>query len=181
MADAQRDTQEYWTQYIEEFNEQFYESLERSAEAQMSLADAWLNSVDETTDEEYVRGMYEGWLGAYEAWMDATQELFNRTVDAVEGEEIPVEEFRDIWLNASNQSFKEMMRTTTFARTTGQAVGDTLDVVQRANQTAESTLHSLGFATESDVMEVGERLVELERRQQRVEEKLDRLIAAVET
>jgi predicted nuclease with TOPRIM domain len=34
--------------------------------------------------------------------------------------------------------------------------------------------------TQSEIEEVGERLVELERRQHRVEEKLDRILEAVE-
>jgi BMFP domain-containing protein YqiC len=44
----------------------------------------------------------------------------------------------------------------------------------------QDTVAQMGMATRDDVEEVGERLVELERRQHDVEEKLDRVLDAVE-
>ena len=44
----------------------------------------------------------------------------------------------------------------------------------------QDTLAQMGMATRGDVEEVGERLVELERRQHNLEEKIDRLLDAVE-
>ena len=86
------------------------------------------------------------------------------------------EEFRDIWFNAANTAFKESMSTTAFAAATGQNVEDVLDLQQQMNEATEQTLHGMGFATTGDVREVGERLVEIERRQHAIEEKLDQLL-----
>jgi hypothetical protein len=90
------------------------------------------------------------------------------------------EDFRDIWLNAANESFKEVMGTSAFAAATGETVGDALELQQAIDAATEETLAALGFATGGDVEEVGARLVELERRQHAVEEKLDRVLAALD-
>jgi hypothetical protein len=59
---------------------------------------------------------------------------------------------------------------------TGQNLESVLDFQQQMNDTAEETLHGMGFATTGDIREIGERLVEVERRQQAIESKLDQLI-----
>ena len=51
---------------------------------------------------------------------------------------------------------------------------------QWIDEMADETLHNLGFATKNDVQEIGERLIELERRQHAVETKLDTIIEHVE-
>jgi len=96
------------------------------------------------------------------------------------GRDVDIEEFRDIWLNTANEAFKEVMSTTAFAKMTGETVGDVLELQEQADEAAQETLNSLGFATEGDVVEIGDRLVELERRQHAVEQKLDRVLEHVE-
>ncbi len=102
--------------------------------------------------------------------------MVDRMNDQLEGEDVDIEEFRDIWLNTANEAFKDVMSTTAFARMTGETVGDVLEMQQQADEAAQETLGSLGFATQDDVVEIGDRLVELERRQHDVEQKLDRVL-----
>ena len=51
---------------------------------------------------------------------------------------------------------------------------------QEADDVSQETIARLGFPTQDDVEEVGERLVELERRQHAVEEKVDRILDELE-
>jgi hypothetical protein len=129
--------------------------------------------------EEHLDDGMQGSLRAYEAWMEAAETSFERMGDAIEGEDVDPEEFRDVWLRAANEGFKETMSTTAFAAATGQGVEEVLDVRQQIDDASEETLHALGFATVGDVREVGERLVETERRLHAVEEKLDRVLDEV--
>jgi len=68
------------------------------------------------------------------------------------------------------------MGTSAFAAATGQTIGDMLEASEQLDHASQETLRSMGFATEGDIEEIGERLVELERRQHAVEQKIDRLI-----
>lgn len=173
---------EDWTRFVEETNESFVDAFEQNVEAQAKFVESWFDSVEEspTMDTETVNDGMEGFARAYEVWMAAAEEQLERTTDAVEGEDVSAEEVRDIWLNAANEAFKEVMRTSAFAATTGETVQSVLEFQQELDETAQETLHNLGFATKSDVQEVGERLVELERRQHETERKLDRILDAVE-
>ncbi|SDM62497.1 Poly(R)-hydroxyalkanoic acid synthase subunit (PHA_synth_III_E) [Halogranum gelatinilyticum] len=171
---------EKWSAFMENMNETFLDQLEQNVEAQAKFVESWMDAVDESADEERLTEGLEGYARAYEVWMNAAETQFERASDVIEGEDVSPEEFRDIWLNAANESFKEVMSTSAFAAATGQTVEDVLELQQEVDKQAEDTLHQLGFATEGDVVEVGERLVELERRQHAVEQKLDRVLAAIE-
>ncbi|MCU4739993.1 poly(R)-hydroxyalkanoic acid synthase subunit [Halobacteria archaeon AArc-m2/3/4] len=178
---ANSDTQpQNWNAFVEQWNEQFLEALEGNMEAQAEFVESWSETVEKTTEENEISDGVEGYARAYEAWMNASQQMVDRMNDTLEGEDVELEEFRDIWLNTSNEAFKEIMSTTAFAKMTGETVGDVLEAQQQADEAAETTLRTLGFATESDVVEVGDRLVELERRQHAVEEKLDRVLEALD-
>ncbi|WP_276254189.1 poly(R)-hydroxyalkanoic acid synthase subunit PhaE [Halomontanus rarus] len=169
-----------WNAFAEQWNEQFLEALEGNMEAQAEFIESWSETVEKTTEKNEISDGVEGYARAYEAWMNASQQMVDRMNDTLEGEDVELEEFRDIWLNTSNEAFKEVMSTTAFAKMTGETVGDVLEAQQQADEAAETTLRTLGFATESDVVEVGDRLVELERRQHAVEEKLDRVLETLE-
>jgi polyhydroxyalkanoate synthesis regulator phasin len=172
--------QRYWQEAIEGMNEQFSEAIQQNADAQAEFVEAWLEALGETTDEERMEGAIEGYKRAYETWMEAAEETVERTTDAFEGEDVSADAVRDTWLDAANESFKEIMGTAAFAHVTGEAVEEALDLRQGMDELSESTLHDLGMATKGDVQEVGERLVELERRQHAVEEKLDRVLDHLE-
>jgi polyhydroxyalkanoate synthase subunit PhaE len=179
MTDQQPQSQN-WNAMAEQWNEQFMEALENNMEAQARFVESWTETVDEMSDDEEFSEGIGGYARAYEAWMGASQQMVDRMNDQLAGEDVEFEEFRDIWLNTANEAFKEVMSTTAFAKMTGETVGDVLELQQEADEAAEETLHSLGFPTESDVVEVGDRLVELERRQHAVEEKLDRILEHLE-
>ena len=72
------------------------------------------------------------------------------------------------------------MGTSAFAAANGQLVNAMMELREQTDEISEDTLEQLGLPTRSDIEEVGERLVELERRQHRVEEKLDEIIEALE-
>lgn len=171
---------EKWSEFMEDANEAFLNQLEQNVEAQAKFVETWMDAVETSTENDTLSEGLEGYARAYEVWMNAAETQFERTSDAIEGEDVGLEEFRDIWLNAANESFKEVMSTSAFAAATGQTVEDVLHFQQEVDESAQRTLHQLGFATEGDISEVGERLVELERRQHRVEEKLDRVLDALE-
>ncbi|GAB3030112.1 poly(R)-hydroxyalkanoic acid synthase subunit PhaE [Natronobiforma cellulositropha] len=175
MADSETHPQN-WNAFAEQWNEQFLDALETNMEAQAEFVESWSETVEQVSEDNEISEGVEGYARAYEVWMTASQQLVERVNDAVEGEEVELEEFRDIWLNTANEAFKEVMSTTAFARMTGETVGDVLEAQQQADEAAETTLKTLGFATSGDVVEVGDRLVELERRQHAVETKLDRIL-----
>jgi len=178
MSDSQPPMQD-WNAFAEQWNEQFLEALEDNMEAQAQFVESWSETVGEASDDTEISDGVEGYARAYETWMTASQQMVERANDQLEGEDVDIEEFRDIWLNTANEAFKEVMSTTAFAKMTGETVGDVLELQEQADEAAQETLNSLGFATEGDVVEIGDRLVELERRQHAVEQKLDRVLEHV--
>ncbi|WP_049888172.1 MULTISPECIES: poly(R)-hydroxyalkanoic acid synthase subunit PhaE [Natrinema] len=175
MSDSQPPMQD-WNAFAEQWNEQFLDALEDNMEAQAQFVESWSETVGEVSEDTELSDGVEGYARAYETWMNASQQMVDRINDQLEGEDVDIEEFRDIWLNTANEAFKDVMSTTAFAKMTGETVGDVLELQQQADEAAQETLHSLGFATQDDVVEIGDRLVELERRQHAVEQKLDRVL-----
>jgi hypothetical protein len=178
MSDTTQTTagDEPWSEYAEELNRSFFEAFEQNMQMQSEFLDSWRESLDESElDETAVEGMV-GTSRAYEVWMEAAETQYELVSESLRGEDVDLEEFRDLWLNASNEAFKEVMGTSAFAAATGQTIGDMLEASEQMDQLSQETLRSLGFATDGDIEEIGERLVELERRQHAVERKLDRLI-----
>ncbi|MDZ7730343.1 MAG: poly(R)-hydroxyalkanoic acid synthase subunit PhaE [Natrialbaceae archaeon] len=179
MSDTQLREQQ-WDSVVEQWNEQFMDAIEQNVEAQAQFVESWTEAIDEFTGEEELSDGVRGYARAYETWMDASQQMVERYSDILEGEDVDLDEFRDVWLNSANEAFKEVMSTSAFAQMTGETVGDVLEMQQQVDEAAETTLNTLGFATESDVVEVGDRIVELERRQHEVEQKLDRILEHLE-
>ncbi|MWV39740.1 poly(R)-hydroxyalkanoic acid synthase subunit PhaE [Natrialba sp. INN-245] len=180
MSDSEQPQAQNWNAFVEQWNEQFLDALEDNMEAQAQFVESWSETVGEMSDEEEISDGVEGYAKAYETWMGASKQMVDRMNDQLEGEDVELEEFRDVWLNTANEAFKDVMSTTAFARMTGETVGDVLELQQQADEASEETLRMLGFATESGVLEVGDRLVELERRQHAVERKLDRVLEHLE-
>ncbi|WP_338742104.1 poly(R)-hydroxyalkanoic acid synthase subunit PhaE [Haloplanus salilacus] len=162
--------------FLERMTETYMSALDRNLDAQSAFLESWMDSMEDNLSEDRVREGYEGSMQAYEAWMDAAETSFERMGDSLQGEDVEPGEFRDIWLSSANEAFKEMMTTTAFAAATGQTVEEAMNMRQNIDEASEETLHALNFATVGDVREVGERLVELERRQHAIEGKLDELL-----
>ncbi|QSG15032.1 poly(R)-hydroxyalkanoic acid synthase subunit PhaE [Halapricum desulfuricans] len=170
-----------WNQMVDEMNEALSESFEQSMEAQTAFVESWNDVFAESEpDEEVLAEGVEGYNEAYEVWMDAAEQMFERSMDATRGEEVDATEFRDIWLQSANKAFKEVMETSAFAAANGQLIESMLELRQEADDVTQESLAEFGLATREDVVEVGERLVELERRQQDIEDKLDRVLDALE-
>jgi glycogen debranching enzyme len=169
-----------WNEFAEQMSEQFVQAMEQNVEAQGRFVESWFETLDGSMDAGGADETMEGYARAYQAWMDAATEQFERTSDSLEGEDVDVEEFRDLWLNTANEAFSEVMATPAFAAATGETVEEALEMRQQIDEAAQENLSELGFATSDDVVEVGERLVELERRQHAVEEKLDRVLEHLE-
>lgn len=178
MSDATRS--EEVDEFVERLTETYATAFDQSIDAQSEFVEAWTEAVEESVSETRTEERYEGSLQAYEAWMDAAETSFERMGDAVEGESVDPDELRDVWLRAANDAFTETMGTTAFAAATGQSVGDVMNLREDAEEAGEETLHALGFASLGDVREVGDRLVETERRLHAVEQKLDRVLDELE-
>jgi hypothetical protein len=172
------DAQDSWWRRFVTMNREAAEAFEHNVDAQADFTQRWFESMDESFGEEELDEGMEGVFHAYETWMTAATDTAEFFADAMEGEDVSVESLRDLWLNAANESFKEVMRTSAFAAATGRSVERGLDVQGRWEDLNESSLHAAGFPTEGDIAEVGERLVELERRQQAVEDRLVELADA---
>jgi len=173
--------QQEWGDLFGQMNEAVAESFEKNLEAQGTMMESWMGSFDDSVpDDEVMADGMEGMSGAYEVWMDAADEMVERTADAAQGEDVAPEEFRDIWLRSANEAFSEVLSTTAFAHANGQLVEQVMEMQQEMTEMTEDQLATMGIATDGDVQEVGERLIELERRQHEVENKLDRILDAVE-
>ncbi len=181
MSDTtQTATGEPFGAYFEQLNQSFAEAFEQNMRMQTEFLDSWRESLDESSlDEQTVDGM-AGVSRAYEVWMEAADAQQELITDSLRGEDIELETFRDLYVNAANEAFKEVMGTTAFAAATGQTVGEMLEASEQLEAMNRETLQSVGFATEADITEVGERLVELERRQHTLETKLDQVIEMLE-
>lgn len=166
---------------MEDANEQFLEAIERNVEAQATFVETWMNAIENSTRDGQIEDGLEGYAKAYEAWMEAAAAQVDRMNAMLEGEDISMDAVRNQWMNAANEAFKEVMSTTAFAATTGDTVEAVLDLKRQTDEYAEDTLHTLGFSTVGDIEEVGERLVELERRQQRIEERLEDVLDHLES
>ncbi|WP_436902069.1 poly(R)-hydroxyalkanoic acid synthase subunit PhaE [Halovenus halobia] len=173
--------QQEWGDLFGQMNEAVAESFEKNLEAQSAMMESWMGSFEDSVPDDEVMGDgMEGMAGAYEVWMSAAEEMFERTTDAAQGDDVAPQEFRDIWLRSANEAFSEVLSTTAFAHANGQLVEQVMEMQEEMTEMTEDQLATMGIATNEDVQEVGERLIELERRQHTVEQKLDQILDALE-
>jgi hypothetical protein len=181
MNNTPEEMQQQWTELVQNMNEAVAQSVEQNMEASAAFMESWADAMEDSMlDEEQFAEGFEGYSNAYDVWMDAAEEMFQRTTAAAEGEDVAATELRDIWLQSANEAFKEVMGTSAFAAANGQLVNAMMDLREQTDEISEDTLEQLGMPTNSDIEEVGERLIELERRQHSVEEKLDRILEELE-
>ena len=166
---------------FEEMNEMFATTMERNVEAQAAFVEAMSETMLGTVpDESELAGGLEGYASASEVWMEAADRSFEEATAAMEEEELDPETFRDIWMRATNDALSELFSTDAFAAANGELMQEMLGRQEELGEMQQDSLAQAGFATQEEVAEVGERLLELERRQQDVEEKLDRILEAME-
>ncbi|MFQ3285684.1 MAG: hypothetical protein ACI9TI_001443 [Natronomonas sp.] len=181
MSDTNKQMPAEWNELVENMNNAVAQSMEQNMEASAAFMESWADAMEDSVpDEEALSSGVEGYSDAYEVWMNAAEEMSGRTTAAAEGEDVDMTEFRDIWLQSANEAFKEVMGTSAFAAANGQLVNSMMEMREEVDAMGEDTLEQLGMPTQSDIDEVGERIIELERRQHSVEKKLDRIIKALE-
>jgi hypothetical protein len=180
MSDTNQ-MQEEWTEMVEEMNEAVADSMEQNMEAQAAFVQSWADAVEDSIpkEDEMAEGL-QGYNRAYEEWVDAAEQMVERSTAAAQGEDVDPAEFRDIWLKSANDAFKQVMGTSAFAAANGQLVESMMEMQQEAEELSQDAIAQMGFPTKENMDEVAERLVELERRQHAVEEKLDRIIDQLE-
>lgn len=176
-----QEMQESWSRMVRQMNEAVSRSVEQNVEAQAQFMESWADAIEGSMPEEgQLEESMDSYSRAYDVWMEAADRMYERVADAASGEEVPVTELRDIWLQTANEAFKEVMGTSAFAAATGNAVEAAMETQRQAQAATGETLAAMGMATGEDVDEVAERLVELERRQHAVEKKLDRVLEHLE-
>ena len=180
MSDTNQ-MQEEWTEMVEQMNTAVADSMEQNMQAQAAFVESWADAVEDTIpeEEELSEGL-QGYNRAYEEWVDAAEQMIERSTDAAQGEDVDPSEFRDIWLKSANEAFKHVMGTSAFAAANGQMVESMMEMQQEAEELSQDAIAQMGFPTQENVDEVAERLVELERRQHAVEQKLDRILDQLE-
>ena len=180
MSDTNQ-MQEEWTEMVEQMNTAVADSMEQNMQAQAAFVESWADAVEEPIpeEEELSEGL-QGYNRAYEEWVDAAEQMIERSTDAAQGEDVDPAEFRDIWLKSANEAFKHVMGTSAFAAANGQMVESMMEMQQEAEELSQDAIAQMGFPTQENVDEVAERLVELERRQHAVEQKLDRILDQLE-
>jgi len=180
MSNSNQINEEY-NEMLRQMNEAMADSLEQNMAAQADFVESWADAFESNLPEEdVVADGIEGYNRAYEVWMDAAEQLYERSADVLQGEDVSPSEFRDVWLQSANEAFKEVMSTSAFAAANGQLVEVLLETQQEVDELNQDAIAGMGLPTRDDVDEVGERLVELERRQHAVEKKLDRVLDAIE-
>lgn len=180
-SDAGEDVLDQWNRLIERLNGTMATSVEQNIEAQTKFVESWAEAMEQSMPEEEVLAEgFEGYHRAYEVWMDAADEMFDRTADAAAGEDVSLQEFRDIWLRTANEAFKEVMSTSAFAAATGDVVEMMMELQEESKAVSQETVAQLGLPTRDEVDEVATRLVALERRQHSVEQKLDQILEQLE-
>jgi len=180
MSDTNQ-MQDEWTEMVEEMNEAVADSMEQNMEAQAAFVESWADAVEDSIpkEDEISEGL-QGYNRAYEEWVDAAEQMVERSTAAAQGEDVDPAEFRDIWLKSANEAFKQVMGTSAFAAANGQLVESMMEMQQEAEEMSQDAIAQMGFPTQENMDEVAERLVELERRQHAVEEKLDRILEKLE-
>jgi hypothetical protein len=174
-------TQDSLVDLVGRTNEAVVNSVEQNIEMQTRLVETMTGAVDQAVPRaDVLEEGVDGYISAYNVWIDGMEELFGTAVSAVEGEDVGPGELRDIWLKSTNDALSELMATGAFAAVDDRFVETMLAAQLELDEVTQDSLAQVGAATRKDVSETSERLVELERRHRAVEQKLDRLIEAVE-
>jgi len=169
--------QDEWTEMVEEMNQAVADSMGQNMEAQAAFVESWADAVEDSIpkEDELAEG-FDGYNQAYEEWIDAAEQMVERSTDAAQGEDVDPSEFRDIWLKSANEAFKHVMGTSAFAAANGQLVETMMEMQQQTEELSQDAIAQMGFPTRENMDEVAERLLEVERRQHAVEQKLDEIL-----
>ncbi|HVL47900.1 MAG TPA: poly(R)-hydroxyalkanoic acid synthase subunit PhaE [Candidatus Thermoplasmatota archaeon] len=98
-------------------------------------------------------------------WLETMNEATRRTQEAMQkGQLVTPDAYVDLWSKAASELAQAVVSDASFAALTGEWVNAVSQARGEARRTGANQLREMGFATHTDVEEVGKRLIELERR-----------------
>ncbi len=98
-------------------------------------------------------------------WMRIMQEASERTREAMsDGRGITPDLYTDLWTRGASEFAKEVLEDPAFARMAGQTAEGAATARHRMREEGANRARDMGLAAHDDVVEIGERLIELERR-----------------
>lgn len=163
---------------MNDYMDTMFETFEKGMKMQQNMAENWTEAMNESfrsTDPEQFSDLPDGIRESWETWMNFFENSMEMAQEDEEDQPDP-QKFISMWLRTANQASKDILSTKAFSALTGLYLNKILSMKQKSDKVNERMIHNMGLPTVSDLEEVGERLLELERRQQKVEEKLDRIL-----
>ncbi len=157
VADAAR----VWTQMSKEAADNFARATEMGLDASRALMQSWVRAPSAGGNGRSTAPFAH----AGDAWMRAMAEASRRTQDAVQkGQVLTPDLYADVWTRAAGEIAQEIVEDPAFARITGNVVNASMVNREEFATRSAQRARDIGIAAHEDVVEVGRRLVELERR-----------------
>lgn len=156
-------------------------ALEQSLETQRSVVDGWIGLVESITPEtrssrSTLRGL--GW--SYDLWEETIRNVLVHLDDTIDGDGIDLEALQLVWLHAMDDAFSEITSRPAFATEASRSLEQVLRGQRALIEARRERLHEADLPTDDDLARVGERLLGLEARQKRVEDRLDSILETLD-
>ncbi|WP_318570993.1 hypothetical protein [Salinigranum marinum] len=170
-----------WERAVEWQYEAARATLERSLGVQRTVVNSWVKAAESTVPPEtpqraHLRRLEWG----YDIWEEALLNTLVHLDDAVSEEGIDLRQLQMTWLHAMDDAFSEVMSRPVFAAGINDTLEDALTEQQQLSHLRRDLLYASNLPTDRDVEAVGERLLDLEARQKKIEEKLDMILDAAD-
>lgn len=170
-----------WGRAVEWQYETVRTALERSLEMQRTVVDSWVTAAESTAPPETPqRAQLRRLEWGYDIWEETLLNTLVHLDDAITEDGIDLRQLQMIWLHAMDDAFSDVTSRPAFAAETNDTLEDVLTEQQQLNELRRDFLHASNLPTDRDLEEVGERLLDLEARQKRIEEKLDAVLDAAD-
>ena len=167
---------------VEWYVEASRELLEAWLAIQQSSIDAWASALDGGTTnrrDEATPAREGAWL--YDVWAEVVRHTLVHLDDAITEEGVDLEELRTILLHTSDDALTDVGRTPEFATTMARSVERTLTGQYWLTELRRAALQTMDVPTDRSVERVGAHLLDLEYRQKLIEDRVDSVLAAVES
>ncbi|SEP08486.1 hypothetical protein SAMN04487948_11383 [Halogranum amylolyticum] len=169
-----------WGRAVEWQYETARATLERSLEMQRTVVDSWITAAESTAPPETPqRAQLRRLEWGYNIWEETLLNTLVHLDDAIREDGIDLRQLQMIWFHAMDDAFSEVMSRPMFVAEMNDTLEDVLTEQQQLNELRRDFLHASNLPTDRDLEEVGERLLNLEARQKKIEEKLDMILDAV--
>ena len=168
-----------WGRAVEWQYETARATLERSLELQRTVVDNWIAAAESAAPPEAPqRAQLRRLEWGYDIWEETLLNALVHLDDAITEDGIDLRQLQMIWLHAMDDAFSEVMRRPAFAAETNDTLEAVLTEQRQLNHLRRDFLHASNLPTDRDIEEAGERLLNLEARQKKIEEKLDAILDA---